>query len=209
MWPSASEQAAAPDPAPETTRAEFERRARPLREKPATGRRPSPLRGSESPGPLSRGAAAQSDVTTARPALILVGAALAVVAVLAFAATRLAGRSGSSAPATATPGAATRTAGGGSPVPATSNQPRATQPPPARRAGSMPNLVGKDAKAALQQLQQVGVNPLVITLTSPNKNDAPGVVLRQTPAPGTTLNTSSGVTLFVSAGGAASTPTVP
>ncbi|MHB8573901.1 MAG: helix-turn-helix domain-containing protein [Dehalococcoidia bacterium] len=188
-----------PEPEPETARVEFERRTRSMRDR--MPRRQNTFGGGAAPGPLTR-----TRVPAVEPSSpTRVGAAVAglvvAVFVLGYGASKLGGHgSAGSGPAAAAPSAVNAAAAG------SQNQPKATPPPPARKAGTMPNLVGKDQQAAVQQLQQVGITPLVIGLTSANKSDKPGAVLRQEPGAGTALTTNSNVTLVVNQGQTATTP---
>ncbi len=188
----------------ESARAEFERRAQPLRQRRPASRRPRSVPAGDAPSPLSRPMLSSAGSTAATPparvlsiAAVLVG----LLVVLAF----IAGRSGGNTSLAArgnTPAVATSVG-----VP-TGNQAKPTQPAPARRAGSMPDLVGKDGVAAVQQLQQVGVTPLVIVVQSTNRNDRPGAVTKQEPPSGNPITTGTGVTLVVNAGGATPAPGV-
>lgn len=193
LWPQAGEAAAGADAEPETSRAEFERRARPLRERGARRRNPV-THGSEPPSPLTRPTLTPAPPTIGTRVLVAIAGLVVVLAVVAIVAGKAAGRPrGSSllaggAAASSSPSAG-QAAGAG--------QPRPSPSPPPRQAGAMPNFVGKDAQAAIQQLQQAGVTPLVISVTSANRSDRPGAVIRQTPSTGTSLNTNSTVTLVV------------
>jgi len=184
------------EPAPETGRSEFERRTRPLRERTAperTGvRRIYGSRGGRTPGPLSRGVAVRGHQASTTPALAAVAVAVLLLLLLAFFASRA----------------------GGSPARTAANAPNSSLPAasptaPPRSAGKMPDLVGKSETAALAQLQQAGITPLVIGVTSTNKAEPPGTVLRQDPAAGTALTTNSSVSLIVNGPtSAAPTPAV-
>jgi hypothetical protein len=185
------------EPEPDTARTEFERRTRPLRDQAPY--RPSVPRPGGAPSPLTRGRPGSGAATPITYVIGLVAGVAIVVAIIGFLAHRAGGGSPVSAPVAAT-------AGAGQAAPTGGVQPRATAPPPARKAGSMPNLVGKDERAAVQQLQQAGVAPLVISVASTNKSDKPGVVLSQKPSAGTAISTNSDVSLIVNQPAPAATP---
>jgi len=192
LWPDSAE---LPEPVPETSRDEIESRLRPMRER-GPFRRTESRHGGVAPGPLTRHTAARTDATPLLQVLALVIGLVVSLGVIAFAIGKLT-RGGSSLPAAASSSAP---AGSGQARPPTGKQPKPTQSPPARSAGKMPSLVGKDAAAAIQQLQQAGVTPLVISYASSNRNDRPGTVVRQEPAAGAALTTNANVTLVVNAG---------
>lgn len=196
LWPDTDEPAAVPQP-PETARAEFERRARPIRERTPYRRT---LSTGDAPGPLTRRRLGQVETTPMGGVLALVAAIVVGLVVIAFAASRLAGsRSVPATGSTTVPSGTAASSGGG--------QPRATATLAPRRAGSMPDLRGKDTATAIRQLQGAGVNPLVITVPV-GRNQRAGVVTNQDPSPGTTITTNSAVTLVVSSGAAAA-PSAP
>ncbi len=195
LWPGNSEQPLPHAEPLETGRSEFERRTRPLRERTGyerTGvRRVYGGRSSRQPGPLSRGVAVRGRQSSATPALVGVAVAVLALLLVAF----IASRAGGSPARTAANGAGGLPAGG--------SQPRTSPTEAPRSAGKMPDLVGKSEAAALAQLQQAGVTPLVIGVTSTNKAEPPGTVLRQDPPAGTALTTNSSVSLIVNGPGAA------
>ncbi len=205
LWPSSAEQPAArSEPPIETGRSEFERRTRPLRERGAAERgvvrRPFGSRSGRAPGPLSRGTAVRGRQASATPALLAVALAVAVILLIGFVASRAGGSAGSN-----TSGSQANRPNAGLPA---GSQPGMSPTAPPRSAGKMPELVGKSEQDALAQLQQVGITPLIIGITSTNRADAPGAVLRQDPAAGTVLTTNSAVSLIVNSGAAAATPGV-
>jgi cytoskeleton protein RodZ len=180
----------------ESLRTEFERRSRPLRgsdrdRRPS--RRTTPATGGDAPGPLSRPRLGVIDPTPASRAAVLAALLLLLMTVVGFGAAKLGGKRGSVSTAGSAPPPTASTAAATAPAGAA----KATQAPPARKAGSMPNLVGKDVREAVQQLQQVGITPLVISVPSTKISDPPGGVTRQDPAAGTAITTNSGVTLIV------------
>ncbi|HZQ35951.1 MAG TPA: helix-turn-helix domain-containing protein [Dehalococcoidia bacterium] len=190
LWPGNGEQPLPrPELAPETGRSEFERRTRPLRERTSyerTGvRRVYGSRSGRAPGPLSRGVAGRTRQGSATPALVAVAVGMLALLLVAFVASRAGG----------SPSGVVANTGGG--LPAGGSQPAAIPTAPPRSAGRMPELVGKSEETALAQLQQAGVTPLVIGVTSTNRAEPPGTVLRQDPAAGTAITTNSSVSLIV------------
>lgn len=190
LWPGNGDQPPPrPEPPPETGRSEFERRTRPLRERTGHERtgvhRVYGSRSGRAPGPLSRGVAGRGRQAPVRPALLAVGVAVLLLLLVAF----VASRTGGSSPRTAT------NAPGG--LPAGGSQPRSSPTAPPRSAGKMPDLVGKSQQAALAQLQQAGITPLVVGVTSTSKTQPAGAVLRQDPPAGTAITTNSSVSLIV------------
>ncbi len=195
LWPDSDEPAPVSQP-PETARAEFERRARPIRERTPYRRT---LSAGDAPGPLTRRRLGQVETTPMGGVLALVAAIVVGLVVIAFAASRLAG--GKSVPSSGS-----RTIPSGTAAAGGAAQPRGTATQAPRRAGSMPDLKGKDTASAIKQLQSVGVNPLVISV-APTRDQRPGIVTNQDPSPGTAISTGSAVTLVVS--GSVAAPTAP
>ena len=108
--------------------------------------------------------------------------------------------------------AASRVKGSGTPLPTTRGNSAPTgvnvaQNSPARAAGTMPRLVGQNGQAAIQQLRALGVEPLVITVS--NGAGAPGAVTQQQPAAGASLTTNSNVVLTVETGGSVAPSVAP
>ncbi|HEY7293820.1 MAG TPA: helix-turn-helix domain-containing protein [Dehalococcoidia bacterium] len=208
LWPGNTEQPLPrAEPSLETGRSEFERRTRTLRDRGGwergAARRTTGIRSGQAPGPLSRGAIVRERPGSATPALVGIAAAVVAILLIGFVVSRVGG-SGS----TTTDGGAGRLPGAAAPQ-GSANQPRTSPTAPPRSAGKMPDLVGKSESAALAQLQQAGITPLVISVTSTNRSDPPGAVLRQDPSPGTALTTNSAVSLIVNGGAVAATPGAP
>ena len=191
-WPQ-SPAAAAAAPEPESTRDDIEYRRGRVQDR-TPPRRVAVTRGTEPPSPLSRPNLAPAEHTPGSRVLAVAAGLVVCMGVIAFVAGKAAGRSASSPVRSG--GAAAPTPGGASRTPGAA-QPRLTPTPPSRSAGAMPVLVGQDAQSAIQQLQQRGVTPLVVSVTSPNRADRPGTVIRQEPSAGTGITTNSGVTLVV------------
>lgn len=192
LWPESGEAPPVAQPA-ETARTDFERRSGPIRDRTPYRRA---LPSSDAPSPLSRRRVGHVETTPMGGVVALVGAIVVGLVVIAFAASRLAGNGRNvQVPSSGSVPAATAVGGA---------RPQSSPTAPPRRAGAMPDLKGKDAAAAIQQLIGSGVNPLVITV-APARNQRPGVVTNQDPAAGATLNTNSPVTVVITGAAPAST----
>jgi transcriptional regulator with XRE-family HTH domain len=204
-WPDAQEPGQETRTPPETKRAEnrAEPQLRPARPVPPrqTFSRASFVRSGEQPSPLARGSAGGAPVSASTPVWVLAVAIVVSVLGVGALAAKVGGRLTARVPAAARTNVAAPSGNAGLPA-IRSAQPTSPPQPPARSAGKMPNVVGKDGAAAAQQLQQSGVTPLLISVASRNKGDKPGVVLRQEPSAGTSLKTNSAVTLVINSGAA-------